>query len=239
MMRRAAAGLVCVVAFAASAHADGMYSRSYAAPFSWTGLYVGVQGGWSRLDDTQALSSPTFALTVPNTPQGYLLGGHVGYNSQYGHTVVGIEVDLEYNSTDSTYTIGAPFVNTTGNEKLMWQGSFRSRLGWAFDRALLYGTSGVAFGGFRDRFDTVSATFHETVDSTRIGWTLGGGLEYAVTNQLSAKVEYRYTDWFTNKDTLNVFLAPPGRSNDEVTQQTVRLGISYKFTRDHERVPLK
>jgi outer membrane immunogenic protein len=235
-MRRICSSLALVGAtmlgFSASASADGGYrgsTKDAPAPFSWTGFYVGLQAGWSKLDDTQDLSSPTFALTVHDKPNGSVLGGHAGYNIQASRIVYGIEVDIEHNTTDSDFVIGSPFANTTSNESLRWQGSVRGRLGLVVDKALLYATGGWAFGGFRDRYDTAGPTFHETVDSTRNGWTLGGGAEFALTNHLTARVEYRFTDWGTHTNHLNVFLSPPGLSKDDVTQQSVRVGVSYKF----------
>jgi outer membrane immunogenic protein len=217
--------------------APGGYKDGPLPVYTWTGFYAGVQGGWSGIDDKQALSSPTFALPVHDSPDGGVFGGHAGYNFQAGKIVFGVEGDFEGNTTDSKFVIGTPFVNTTGSERLEWQASVRGRLGWAVDRALLYGTGGWAVGQFSDKYNTAGTTFHETVDSTRNGWTLGGGIEYALGHNLSARVEYRYTDWGNHTNHLNVFLAPPGISKDEITEQTVRVGISYHISPSYE--PLK
>jgi outer membrane immunogenic protein len=238
--------VVSVVAMASAASAADMYHASEGVggykdtPYfgvNWSGLYAGVQGGWSQIDDKQALSSPIFALSVDHSANGGVFGGHVGYNIQSGKIVYGAEVDFEGNSIDKSFVIGSPFVDTTGAMKLDWQASVRGRLGYAMDRALVYATGGVAFGHFVDKYDTAGPLFHQSVGSDRTGWTVGGGVEYAITPKWSASVEYRYTDWGTNTNNLNVFLSPPGISKDEVTENTVRLGVSYHVGPSFE--PLK
>jgi outer membrane immunogenic protein len=236
-----------VVAFA-SAHAADMYvappagaggykDEPYVA-YNWSGFYAGVQGGWAQIDDKQSLSSSTFALKISNPADSGVFGGHLGYNLQSGKVVYGIEADLEGNGIDKSFVIGSPFANTTGNEKLDWQGSVRGRLGYEFwNSTLVYATAGWAYGHFVDKYDTAGPTFHQSVDSIRNGWTVGGGLEYPVAPKWSVSAEYRFTDWGTHTNNLNVFLAPPGVSKDEVTEHTVRAGVSYHIGQSFE--PLK
>jgi outer membrane immunogenic protein len=204
------------------------------APWAWTGFYVGAQIGWAHIDDGQTLASPTFALPVNSSGSGVVGGGHVGFNYQVNRFVLGIENDVEGNSINTTYPIGAPFVATTGTARLDWQVSMRGRVGVAFDRVLVYGTGGVAFGHFIDTYCTSAAgscVFFDSVPSVRAGWTAGAGLEYAFWDRLSARLEYRYTDFGTQTNTLAHFLAPSGVSNDRVTEQAVRFGASYRFSR--------
>ena len=120
-------------------------------------------------------------------------------------------------------------MNTFGNVKLDWQGSIRGRLGFAaFDRGLIYATGGVAFGSFKNHYNS-GLPFIESVSNTRVGWTLGAGFEYAVTNNLIARAEYRYTDYGRHTNNLNVWLSPPGTSRINVTQNQVTVGLSYLF----------
>lgn len=197
--------------------------------YNWTGFYIGAQVGWSHIRDTQDLSSPTFALSVSDTANGIVGGVHAGYNLQMNQFVYGLEADFEGNSTDHSFAIGFPFVATTGTERLQWQGSLRGRLGLAWDRVFLYGTGGWAFGGFEDSYNTTGTVFAESVSSTRSGWTAGGGIEYAWLNNFTMRAEYRFTDWGSHTNALNVFLSPPGISVDHVRQSVVRVGVSYKF----------
>jgi outer membrane immunogenic protein len=197
--------------------------------YSWTGFYVGAQVGWSQIRDSQYLSSPTFVLSVSSHANGAVGGGHIGYNFQASQFVFGVEGDIEGSSVNNTYVIGPPFISTAGTNNLNWEGSLRGRAGIAVDRVLFYGTGGWAFGSFNDGYTTAGTSFAQSVSSTRNGWTAGGGIEYALPSNWTARVEYRYTDWGTYTNNLNVFLAPPGTSVDKVTQQAVRVGVSYKF----------
>jgi outer membrane immunogenic protein len=247
MFRRFVLTSASIIALAAAANAADMYVPGPAGPGGykdgpvygpvWAGFYAGIQGGWASIEDKQHLSSPTFALDISNPADGGVYGGHIGYNLQSGSFVYGIEADFEGNSIDKTFVIGAPFANTTGREQIDWQGSVRARLGYAVGSALLYATGGWAYGQFSDKYDTAGPTFHQTVTGTRSGWTLGGGVEYAVNPKWSFRTEYRYTDWGTTTNNLNVFLAPPGTSKDAVTEQTVRVGVSYHVGSSY--VPLK
>ncbi|HXW64505.1 MAG TPA: hypothetical protein VEK74_05445 [Burkholderiaceae bacterium] len=89
------------------------------------------------------MSSPTFALTVPNNGNGIIGGGHAGYNFQTGQFVYKIEADIAATSIGDTYAIPPPFTpGTFGTEKLNWEGSLRGRLGIAAGNALFYGTGG-------------------------------------------------------------------------------------------------
>jgi len=233
----ALAAAFSALAFGTTANAADLPARMpvKAAPmvapaFSWTGFYLGAQIGWSHIRDTQDLSSPSFAWSVSDTADGFLGGVHGGYNLQISQFVLGVEADFEGNTTNHTFLVGGPFsVDTAATEKLRWQGSLRGRLGIAFDRVLVYGTGGWAFGEFEDSYVTPGSIFAESVSSTRNGWTAGGGVEFAFWTNLTARAEYRYTDWGSHTNNLNVFLAPPGTSVDHVTQHAVRVGLSYKF----------
>jgi outer membrane immunogenic protein len=210
-----------------------VYTKAPAiAVYNWTGFYIGVQGGWSQIRDSQVLSSPVFVLPVASRASGGVGGAHAGYNYQVNQFVVGVEGDIEGSSVRNTYLIGPPFVvGTFGTNNLNWEGSVRARAGIAVDRVLFYGTAGWAFGGFNDGYNAavLAPAFVQNVSSTRNGWTAGAGVEYALPSNWTVRAEYRYTDWGTYTNNLNVFLAPPGTSVDKVTQQTVRVGVSYKF----------
>jgi outer membrane immunogenic protein len=237
---RLSAGLIggiAAVAFAQIASAADLPSKAPAyalppppPPFSWTGFYVGAQAGWSRIHDSQDMSSPSFALSESNSADGAVGGVNAGYNFQMNQFVFGVEGDFEGNSTHHSFFVGPPFSpTTTATEQLRWQGSLRARLGVAFDRVLFYGTGGWAFGNFRDTYFTPPGFGPETVTGTRDGWTAGGGVEYALNNYVTARVEFRYTDWGSHTNTLVTWLVPPGQSIDHVTQNVVRVGVDFKF----------
>ena len=106
-----------------------------------------------------------------------------------------------------------------------WFGTVRGRVGYAFDRFLPYVTGGFAYGNVKNKVSHPTfGSFSD--DNTQYGWTLGGGLEYAFTNNLTAKLEYLYVD--LDKESINV---PGGTFNSDVETKfsVVRAGLNYKF----------
>jgi outer membrane immunogenic protein len=209
--------------------------------FTWTGFYVGVQAGygWGNDDDRfgDAFVLEDGAL-VPfeggfgGDSDGFIAGAHIGYNVQFGSFVVGVEGDLEgvfgddddddFDGIILRNAAGDPVAFSVGANSLDWQGSIRARAGFAFDRALIYATGGFAFGGVSGGF---SSGLIDNDDDTLTGYTLGAGVEYAFTNNLTARVEYRYTN-FDRDDSVFDGVA---FGNDDFDFHTVRVGLSYKF----------
>lgn len=201
--------------------------------FSWTGLYIGAQVGYefgrsSGYSSVAATGAPRFSGGA--SPGGVIGGGHVGYlwstQSLPGlgggflgsGGVIGVEGDVDGSNYNSTYALGG----ITAYNRQNIQGSIRGRLGVAVDRVLFYATGGAAFGGLSNTYFTGAGT--TTYDHTRVGWTAGGGIEYAVTNNVSVRAEYRYTDFGTVTD-------PVGALNvrRRETDNRVQAGVSYKF----------
>ena len=161
---------------------------------SWTGLYFGLQTGyvWGNADHTFSDGS----LSGNSDPSGWIGGGYGGYNWQSGNFVFGFEADIEGGNVDGSF-VNAPGTSL-GASELNWQGSLRGRMGIAADRTLFYMTGGWAFA---------DADFSGTTSNTPVaccsystdlnGWTLGGGIEYAFSNELTIRGEYRYTDFGT------------------------------------------
>jgi outer membrane immunogenic protein len=184
----------------------------FAPPYSWTGFYVGVNGG-GGLGRSNWDSAGGF-----NTSGG-IAGGTVGYNYQYSHAVFGAEGDIDWSGIKgSTTTLGCPTGCTTSNT---WLSTVRGRLGYAFDRFLPYVTGGAAFGN-------ISATAPGLAgnSTTNAGWTVGAGLEFAIAGNWTAKAEYLYV----NLGRFNCSLSC-GAASDNVSFNTnlVRAGINYRF----------
>jgi outer membrane immunogenic protein len=160
-------------------------------------------------------------------------GGHVGYNLQIGQWVVGLEGTVDGTSVSGTRTSAGGLTMTTHADV---QGSIRARLGVAFDRVLIYGTGGAAFAGITNNYtDTTGAATgvagtHEGISKTRTGWTVGGGLEYAVTNNWSIRAEYRYSDFGRSPDfPFSATTLGTVSFTHHLTESQVQAGVSYKF----------
>ncbi len=210
--------------------AGGSIKDRDAAPFSWTGFYVGAQVGMAWQDNRDSLyrNDGLFYVATDSNPNGLFGGVHAGYNHQFGKIVLGVEADIEARDVDETFVIGAPFANTTAVARSTEAASVRGRLGYVFDRSMVYVTSGVAFAKFENTYRT-GTTFFDSVSTRDTGWTIGGGLEHAYAANWTARIEYRYTDYGDRRINLPNFLSPPGYAIDKTTEQSVRVGISYKF----------
>ncbi|HET6377719.1 MAG TPA: outer membrane protein [Methylocella sp.] len=212
--------------------------------FTWTGVYVGGQIGYAWASDSTNFTTadpdrPFFNAST--NPNGVIGGAHVGYNLQYNQWLVGLEGSVDGTSVSGSNFLAPqpgflhlvhPPLSVTGKANI--QGSIRGRIGVAWDRLLIYGTGGVTFAGIEDDYN-LGAPFFLTsnISKTRAGWTVGGGVEYAVTNNWSVRVEYRYNNWGSYNDfpfpTLGngVIFSPIARHN--FTQSQVQAGFSYKF----------
>ena len=171
-IRTLAAGVAAsLLTTAGSALAADLSQPSYNPPpqyapapaaWSWSGAYGGLVGGYGWGSGI-----------VSNN--GWIGGGYLGYNVQTNqHLVVGIEGDL----TATSKSGGG------GALKNPWDGTFRGRVGYAWDRSLVYGTAGVAVGGL----DGVDGS------TTKTGWVAGLGVETAFTTNVTGRAEYRHTD---------------------------------------------
>ncbi len=128
--------------------------------------------------------------------------------------------------------LGATFAFPSVASDLEFIGSLRARLGWAWDRALIYATGGLAYASF-DTGDNnflgvgINPFFANGDDDTVWGWTIGAGVEWAFTNNLTARLEYRYTSF--DRDNNTFFVTPGFNTDDSADFHAVRLGVSYKF----------
>jgi outer membrane immunogenic protein len=235
--------------------------QQWVAPvFTWTGFYVGVNAGVAFADsnnDSIFVPPGTFGPGTGNffvTGVGgnndatFTGGGQIGYNYQAGGWVFGVEADLQWadmnngNNNLGFNVVGLPagFTFATTNAGIEWWGTARGRIGYAWDRALLYATGGFAFGGGGGNNNFCGGFSCGGGDDTRTGWTVGGGLEYAFTNNWTVKIEGLYVNLDgggSNNGLLGfvngapVFL-PPGFVTNAVDEQTfgvVRVGLNYKF----------
>ncbi len=198
----------------------------YAPPpppiFTWTGVYLGGQLGYQWGTASAFVPGGAFAGGYPNSnANGITGGGHVGYNYQMGQFVAGLEGDVNGSSYRGNNTFGG----LTYSTREPVDGSIRARVGVAWDRALIYATGGVAFGDFTNSYTTGFGT--DSLSSTRVGWTVGGGIEYALDNNWSIRAEYRYTDFGRFSEYSPTALVSTVSQRE--TDNRVQVGFSYKF----------
>jgi len=189
--------------------------------FTWTGFYAGGQIGYAWGRDTFDL--PTVSAVTASSPNGVVGGAHAGYNYQVNQFILGLEGDIE--GTGISRSVVDPITGTAFGAHIPVEGSIRGRAGIAWDRALLYATGGAAFADVATSY-TGGITPFSTTSSGRVGWTLGGGVEYAVTNNWSVRGEYRYSDFRHQIVAVTPSAVPV---DTHITEHAVRVGFSYKF----------
>jgi outer membrane immunogenic protein len=240
-------------------------------PYSWTGFYVGGNVGysWGKADtdfnaapvvlDTNGgpINIPGFTGSESVHPKGIIGGGQIGYNWQFSpNWVAGIEADFQGSGQkdNANFSTSFAFVNllpvtgtalTDYEAKILWFGTVRGRIGYAWDRIMLYATGGLAYGKVElEGTRTVSGTWgvlpfsishaigHSEVN---VGWTAGAGVEVALADRWTVKAEYLYLDLGSIDDpdaTVGVINSVTGGqtfTHTRFTDHIVRAGLNYRF----------
>ncbi len=231
--------------------------------FSWTGFYIGANVGFGgdkfnypfrafqrQLQAEAPALESSIAGNLNLNSSGFFGGGQIGYNYQFANNVVaGIEADFEWSGIEGKLAGAALFTapGVVGNasfdigSEIEWFGTVRGRLGYTWDRVLLYATGGAAYGKVKSH-----ASFNAnglvgplpaviSASDTQWGWTAGAGLEYALAPNWSFKTEYLYVDLGSHTvfnsavdDVANGFFS--SASMDVSTKlHTVKAGVNYRF----------
>jgi outer membrane immunogenic protein len=234
-MRKLLLSATALAAFTAPVFAADLPARRtepaapvvYAPLFTWTGAYIGVNAGVGFSNNSSTTFTPLnftgdTVIFSGSNKTGFVGGGQIGYNWQVNQFVFGAEADIQYADLGNKNTY-ADFGLSSKNGNYF--GTVRGRIGSAFDRALIYATGGLAYGDVGTRLFGGS--------STRAGWTVGGGLEYAFTNNWTAKVEGLYVNidrgnryGTVETDGGLVYGVSQSKNNDF---GVVRVGLNYKF----------
>lgn len=193
-------------------------------PFNWAGGYVGVSAGYMFDRTTRAtgygLAGNQFSKRYINGTNGFVGGVFGGYNFTAGNVVYGVEANVDYADSHATRRTFHG-IASTGSD-LGFNGALRARLGYSLDRALFYVNGGVALADVKYTATDVTGTAKKS--STEFGYTLGAGMEYAVTSNLLLRTEYAFTDY--GDKTL---ATGGGRYNFETRTHTMKAGLGYKF----------
>lgn len=193
------------------------------AAFTWTGGYVGAQTGYvwgdGSFEGIDDYANPE--------PAGFMGGLYAGANYQFGNNVVvGVEADLAWSGADDSALVydsaGIPWpADYPVVQEISRTGAVRARLGYAVDRWLPYVAGGVAFAAVDQRLVGADGNFN----TTYTGWTLGLGTEYAFSDNLIFRAEYRYAD--LGSETFDLQGLPPLEIGLKTSD--VRIGVGYKF----------
>ena len=210
-----------IIAFVAAVSAAGAASAAdiYQPPppiapiytpisaYNWTGLYVGIQGGYDW-NHSRASNGDTANIN------GGIAGLYGGYNWQApgSNWVFGIDASVNYDWASGPIT-GAP--GYTG--EVDWKGFVRGRVGYAWDRFLVYGTAGGAVANLKAVGPGAAGS------PSKLGWTVGGGVEWAFAQNWTARLDYAYSNFGSYAYTAPVSYTATNQSH------TVMLGVAYKF----------
>ncbi len=197
-----------LLAGASTAHAADMPLKAPAlqSVYDWTGFYVGGHfgyGGGSLGPGTNPL--PEQGVLFPTSVTGVIGGYQVGYNRELANRIVlGVEADATFTAPPDPAALGR-MPQTTFNSTIDYVGTARGRIGYAFDRIMPYVTGGFAWGHTSALINDGSGA---SVGYTQLGWTAGAGVEFAVSGNWSAKLEYEYVDLNRQRYDLSGFLLP-------------------------------
>lgn len=203
--------------------------------YSWTGLYLGVHGSYAFGDSSSrnrvgrgtgdGFDDGFVGTEVDVEPDGFSGGIQIGYNQQEDRLVLGLEAEGGYFSVDDL-TFGENFADV----EYGFYGAFTGRIGYAQDRYLLYLKGGLALAEIKVDAGDVEGGLVDASDATsdddfQIGYTVGGGVEYAFDETWTFKVEYLFAD-FEDTDTSNI-------DGDSFKHQheihSIKFGMNHKF----------
>jgi outer membrane immunogenic protein len=243
----AAAAFVGGASIASAADLGGSYKdapvASYGPGHSWAGLYIGGSAGFGtgetsgklgfgdRIDNVLDNINEEVGINFASLFQseydvnGAIYGAHVGYNFQRGNLVFGLEAGINGSDIDGSTDV---LVFGKSERELDWYATATARLGYAVDKVLFYGFGGVAWGTINTTLSVPLLNASVSGESEHVGWTAGLGVEYAMTERFSVRVEYSHVDFGEETATLDL-----GRFSvdDEVDMSidAIKIGASYKF----------
>lgn len=215
--------------------------------FTWTGFYAGLNAGYAFNGDNKMKDlnfngyyPDSFGTTSKSDDGSFTGGAQVGYNYQMGSFVIGLEADFNYidlkreSNSYSYYTNGLAYDQLHGQNKVEWYGTVRPRVGFTpVDRLLVFVTGGLAYGSIKSNASyqdfATGYSLYGSKSDTRAGWTIGAGLEYAVTDNITVKGEYAYVDLGDKSRRWADVYGNELSTKDSTEFHVVRAGVNYKF----------
>jgi outer membrane immunogenic protein len=246
--------VLCGVAVAAAIPVSGAFAADMplkAPPlppstYNWTGFYAGgeVGGAWATeqvTDVTGATAFPAGSVEAPVNLNGVLGGFYGGANYQINQIVLGIDGDYTWagilGTGSDVSTVDHHIAEHT--DHIDWIATVTGRLGFALNNWLLFAKGGAAWAGWNGNTTQYNAAGTTVLDmasssSTRNGWTVGGGIEYALAAHVTAKVEYDYVDFSTTNFTASDVSVATGavtifQRSATSSLNMVKVGLDYKY----------
>jgi outer membrane immunogenic protein len=247
MLRTIIIGAVSAIAMASSAFAADIYKNDagslkdtpYTPAFSWTGFYLGANVGYAWGDTDISSNNDGFdedEASIGYDTDGVIAGGQLGYNWQRGRFVFGLEGEIGYLGAEGDKRLPeADDGDNFGETEFGAYGVLAGRLGIASDRALFYVKGGWALASI----DTKAGDLDEeeidpskvtNLDETLSGYAIGGGVEYALSQNWTVKGEYLYMNFGDEKSSN----ADGDTFKHEIDLHTAKVGVNYKFGGGYE-----
>ncbi|WP_018266915.1 carbohydrate porin [Methylosinus sp. LW4] len=243
-----------------STAADKPSDTSAPPAFTWAGLHVGVNAGGGlpiasggTLEAGSGFTSRAFDLAAPNRDRaGASFGAQIGYDWQHGPWVYGLETDLNFLGLRRASTgifpapaayrpLGITAYGLTSDENGDYFASIRARLGYAFDRTLLYATGGIAAGGWRGASNLVfygagplGLFFAPLSKSSRMKYAIGGGIEQTLDDHFSARLEYLFVNQQLQNRVYDNNSSFQFAARQRSEAHVMRLGLNYRFDPQEE-----
>jgi outer membrane immunogenic protein len=215
------------------------------AAFNWTGFYIGVHGGIGggdsdaqiRIYEDQLIASRAvspFGVDFSDNAFGFFGGAQAGYNYQFAtNWVAGVEADFAASGIKADHTQAFPDGSSVNRKaEIDWFGTIRGRLGYAWDNVLFYGTGGAAYGKINVSgygFEPSDGDGGYSQSQIKWGWTVGAGVEYGITPNVTLKTEYLYVDLGTATFDDVRFSDYEAQGKVDTAFHTLKFGLNYKF----------
>lgn len=253
--RLIALGATCIMATGAVAADLPIIEPIYSTPlYDWNGFYAGINGGYGGglfehpfVISSEGDGGPFDVLSgsIDVTAGGFVGGVQAGYNWQWNNNVLfGIEGDIQGSTIDGRVSLNLtdiddvlPFdtLDADAGTRLDWFATLRPRIGWVNDRFVVYGTGGLAWGQTTSSISASidgTSVFDTSITNDRFGWTIGAGIEYALTDTITFKTEYLYTDLGSEQIASEDISDDPPTTftlDSDVAFHVVRAGLNLQF----------
>jgi outer membrane immunogenic protein len=203
--------------------------------FDWSGFYIGAHGGGAWSNSTVTLTDPAGVVIV--TPDGDaindfdqaggVIGAQAGVLMQTGQFVLGVEGDVQWAGLGADFepfTSGFPVDDF--QVSIDGMASIRGKLGFAVDKVLIYATAGLAVGSVSTQYRTPAGGVDAfNYSELQVGYTVGAGAAFAVTDNISLFGEYRFTD--LGESSGDALIGPAGTSTTRTTVHTGLVGFNF------------